>query len=708
MVRGHGRWFAFAMFALLCAACTSAGSHGESGGVGATPGRNVDLISRETLFEQPVIASPLLSPDGRWVSAVMPLNGVANFFVFPADDPGAARPVTHYEHRDVNPTDVSGNLTYFWTADGRHLVFLRDQDGDEKHHVMRVDIETGEIRDLTPIDGVKATIFSVSHQVPNEILVGMDDRQPGLFDLYRLNIETGERTLIERNEKYFVYFADNNLEPRIALSIEPTASGASLVQYYRAPGADWAKAEEFPLGAAQGEGDWPETFLGYGPDNRFARQIWTAGGDTDAVVEVDYDTGEQRVLARDARADIAEVLVHPQTNEVQAWVRHWTRREWVILDPALERDFAYLSSVRDGDLRIVSRSRDDRRWIVRYTLSDAPETFYIYERDRRRARLLFSTTPQLDGLPLVKMHPIVTPSSDGFELVSYYTLPFSADPDQDGEADAPVPFVVIIHGGPSDERAQFAFGPIIQMFGNRGYGVLYVNFRGSPGFGRRFMVAQNGEWGRAMSRDVDEQVAHIVADGLAIPDRVGVLGGSYGGYATLIAMTKSPETYACGVSLVGPSNLETFLANRPPEWSLDAWAVRIGDPRTAEGRALLRDRSPVYFADQARHPILIVQGANDRRVPPLESDQMVAALQQAGADVAYAYYPDEGHGLLRRPNLQSFYAMTEGFFAQCLGGRAEPIGDDLAQSSVEIRAGADLIPGLERALAERAAAQQGE
>ena len=685
-------------FLMACAACAAAGQEPSIRAQQAATRQGGDLITRETFFAQPVIASPLISPDGRWVSAVMPLDGVANFFVFPADDPAAARPVTRYPHRDVNPTDVSGNVTYFWTADGRSLVFLRDQDGNERHHVMRVDVETGEIQDLTPIDGVKVAIVGVSDQVPGEILVGMDDRQPGLYDLYRLNLETGARTLVERNEGFFAYFADNLLEPRLAMAIEPTETGAALTQYYRTAGAEWARVNAFPLGAAQGEGDWPESFLGYGPDNRFARQIWAAGGDTDAVVEVDYDSGEQRILARDPRADIAEVLVHPETSEVQAWVRHWTRREWVIVDPTLENDFAYLASVRDGDLRIVSRSRDDSRWIVRYTLSDAPETFYVYDRERRQASLLFSTTPGLDGLPLVKMHPIITRSSDGFELVSYYTLPFSADPEQDGTSNEAVPFVVIIHGGPSDERAQFAFGPIVQMFGNRGYGVLYVNFRGSPGFGRRFMTAQNGEWGRAMNRDVDEQVARIVSDGLAMPDRVGVIGGSYGGYATLIAMTKSPDVYACGVSLVGPSNLETFLANRPPEWSLDAWAARIGDPRTPEGVALLRDRSPVHFADRVRNPLLIVQGANDRRVPQSESDQMVAALQAGGAEVTYALYPDEGHGLLRRPNMLSFYALVDVFFGQCLGGRSEPLDGALSDSSVQIRFGAEYIQGLDDAL----------
>jgi len=667
------------------------------------PSAEPELIPRDTFFAQAQIMTPLLSPDGTMISAVMPLDGVRNFFVFPVDDPEARRPVTTYALRDVDPTDVSGNLTYFWTADSRSLVFLRDTDGDERHRVMRVDVETGEITDLTPIEGVRVRIFAKSDLLPSELLVGMDDRTPGMFDLYRLNVETGERTLIEQNDRFLHYVADNTLEPRVAIALEPTPSGIGLGQYYRPPGGEWRHVASFPLDGSGPEGDRPKRAVGFDPTNTFLRQIWSAGSNTDGVVEVNFDTGERRMLAQDPQVDIADVMVHPQTNEVQAWVRHFARREWVILDPDIQADMDFLAGVRDGDLRIESRSRDDTKWIVRYTLSDDPETFYLYDREANETQLLFTTTPLLEDLPLVKMQPIVTQSSDGFDLVSYYTLPLSADPEQDGTPDAPVPFVVIIHGGPSDERAQYAFSPLLQWFANRGYGTLYVNFRGSPGFGREFLQAQNGEWGRAMNRDIDEQVIHLIENGYAEDGAVAVIGGSYGGYSTLIAMTKSPGLYACGVSLVGPTNLETFLDNIPPEWSLDAWAVRIGDPRTEEGLALLRDRSPINFVDQVRSPIMIGQGANDRRVPQSEADQMVAALQENGVGVLYALYPDEGHGLLRQPNIRSFWALVDAYFGQCLGGRYEPVGDALDGSSLQVPAGADMIPGLETALASREA-----
>lgn len=660
------------------------------------------LISRETIFAPPAVEAPQLSPDGSMIAAVMPLNGVNNFFVFPADNPAARRPVTHYDLRDVDPTDVSGDLTYFWSADGRYLVFLRDQDGNEAEHIMRVDVSSGEIRDLTPFDGVRATVFSRSDLVPDEILVGIDDRRPGRRDLYRLNIVTGERRLIEKNDRFIGYFADNTLEPRTAITVERAEGGIAVTHYFRTRGEDWRRVGVFPLTGSGDGGDWPKRGLGFDEENRLLREIWSAGGDTDAVVEVDYASGETRVIARDSRVDIREALVDPRTHEVQAWVRHFTRREWVVLDPSIEADMGYLKGLRAGDLYIESRSRDDRRWVVRYTLANAPEVYYLYSRDTRTAQQLFVVTPALEGLSLVDMFPIVTRSSDGFDLVSYYSLPFSSDPDQDGRPDRAVPFVVLIHGGPSDERAEYGFSPFIQMLANRGYGVLYVNFRGSAGFGRAFLRAQNGEWGRAMTRDVDEQVRHMIDAGLADAAHIGVIGGSYGGFATLSAFTRSPDLYTCAISFVGPANLETFLANRPPEWSLDAWAARVGDPRTEEGRALLRERSPITSAHRVRGPLLVIQGANDRRVLQSESDQMVEAVRAHGAPVSYVIFTDEGHNLLRAPNIRAYNALVDVFFGNCLGGRTEPFGDDLANASVVAPVGADLVPGLREALPSRA------
>ncbi|HMB58846.1 MAG TPA: prolyl oligopeptidase family serine peptidase, partial [Xanthomonadales bacterium] len=351
----------------------------------------------------------------------------------------------------------------------------------------------------------------------------------------------------------------------------------------------------------------------------------------------------------------------------------------------------------EGDWRIVGRSDDDSTWIVEYMAADKPITFYRYNRASKSGERLFSSTPQLEGLPLSDMHPFVYTTDDGLPMVSYITLPPWTDPDGDGRPDEPVPVVAYIHGGPSDERALYAFGPIVHWLANRGYGFLFLNFRGSAGFGKAYMNAQKLEWGGKMHQDVLDQVEWAIEQGIADPDKVAILGGSYGGYETLVAMTMTPDVFACGIDIVGPSNLEIFM----PHWDEDRMGETIGDPRTEEGRAFLRSRSPINFAHQTRNPVLIAQGANDSRVPQEQSDTVVQKMQEAGAEVTYAVYPDEGHGFLRPANSMAFYAIIEVFLHECLGGRYEPITDQIEGSSVEVPVGAEHIPGLPEALAAR-------
>jgi len=266
--------------------------------------------------------------------------------------------------------------------------------------------------------------------------------------------------------------------------------------------------------------------------------------------------------------------------------------------------------------------------------------------------------------------------------------------------------VMIVHGGPGDERAQYGFFPLIQWLNNRGYAVMTVNFRGSPGFGKKFVNAEQLEWGGRMQDDLVDQAKWAVDHGVARQDGIALLGGSYGGYATLCGMTFTPDVFACGIDVVGPADLETFMSTIPKTWSLDHFAKRVGDPRTPEGRALLRSRSPIHYVNQVTKPLLIAQGSNDSRVPQAQSDRMARALDSLGVAVTYLVYPDEGHGFLRAENNRSFYAITDQFLAKCLGGRAAPITDQLEGSSVLVPVGAARIPGLEQALAHRPAAQK--
>lgn len=651
------------------------------------------LIPRQVYFAQPELRTPLLSPDGKYISAIRPLGGVMNIFVASVDNPRDWRPVTNYTDRDVNPTNVSGTPTMFWTKDSRYIVFLRDHNGDERHHALRVDVKTGEILDLTPGSDVRAVDCTApvtflgcigGAQKDHEVLIGIYGSNPAFYDLYWIDASTGEKHLAFKNDKFITMITDSVFEPRIGIAFE----NGGVAAYLRGHGEEWKLFENY------GPNGPPSRFVNFNATGDKMRLLSSEGRDKQALIELDIKTKARRLFVQDKEADLSDALIKPTTGEIEAYVRNWIRPEYVALDPHVAKSLKALKKVVDGSPTILSRSDDDNLWLVKYTLSDAPESVYLFDRKTEKATKLFTLTPALEKVPLSKMHPLKVRTSDGFTFISYYSLPLALDPRQIGRPSSPAPFVTIIHGGPSDERASWAFSPIGQWLNNRGYGVLFVNFRGSLGFGRKFMDAKNHEWGGKMNRDIDEQVERLIRERIADPKHVGVMGGSYGGFATLTAITKRPDLYTCAVDVVGPANLETFIANRPPEWMLDQLATEVGDPRTPEGVALLKARSPINFVQNVKGPILIVQGSNDRRVPKAESDLMASALDKQGVKVTYLLYSDEGHGLLRAPNTASFAAVAEVFWSGCLGGRAQPIEGPFAGSSLQVPLGAERIPGL--------------
>jgi len=404
---------------------------------------------------------------------------------------------------------------------------------------------------------------------------------------------------------------------------------------------------------------------------------------------------------------VDDVLLHPTSYAVQAASATFERRHWEVLDDSIRRDFEYLGTVADGELDVLSRTLDDRRWIVRFDIADGPYGYYLYDRDARSAKLLFTYRPDLEQETLARMHPEIVISRDGLELVSYLTLPVDSDPDGDGRPRQALPMVLLVHGGPWG-RDYWGFQEYPQWLANRGYAVLSVNYRGSTGLGKNFVNAGDLEWAGKMHDDLIDAVEWAIAEGIADRSRTAIMGGSYGGYATLVGLTFTPETFACGVDIVGPSNLLTLLESIPPYWepAIELFATRVGDPRTEDGRQLLTERSPLTHVDQIQKPLLIGQGANDPRVKQQESDQIVAAMQSKGIPVTYALFPDEGHGFARPENNLAFNALTESFLGACLGGRVEPIGEDLAGSSIVVTSGADRIAGLEGLLDQRDAEPQ--
>ena len=650
-----------------------------------TTGEVPPLIPRQLLFGNPDKASAQISPDGANISWLAPLEGVLNVWVAPADNPAAARPVTRDTGRGIR--------IYGWAYTAAHIIYLQDVGGDENWRLYAVQLASREILDLTPLENIHAQIQEASPQHPGQLLVGLNDRDAQFHDLYRIDLTTGERSLVLQNDGFAGFVTDDDF--RVRFAVRMTADG----------GAEYLEKAD--------SGDW-KPFITVGPEDslttmpvgfdRSGETLYltdSRGRDTAALKSVHLPSGIETILAAADRADVSDTLSHPTEKTVQAVAFTAERKEWQVLDAAIAADLAFLATVADGDLEVLSRTLDDRCWIVAYLLDDGPVRYYRYLREKREAQFLFTNRAALEGLPLVKNHPATLPARDGLNLVCYYSLPREADPDSAGRPRQPLPLALLVHGGPW-ARDEWGYNPVFQLLANRGYAVLSVNFRGSTGFGKGFINAGNREWGGKMHDDLLDAVQWAVDQGIADPARVAILGGSYGGYAALVGMTFTPEVFACGVDIVGPSNLITLMNTIPPYWQpqIDLFTSRVGDYRTEEGREFLLTRSPLTYADHIRRPLLIGQGANDPRVKQSESDQIVAAMQEKNIPVSYILYPDEGHGFARPENNLSFFAVTEAFLAAHLGGRYEPLGADLTGSSLTAPAGAEYVPGLAAALAE--------
>jgi dipeptidyl aminopeptidase/acylaminoacyl peptidase len=644
-----------------------------------------ELIPREVLFGNPDKITVRLSPDGTRISYLASVYGVLNVWVGPADDPDSAKPVT-------NDTD-RGIRIYFWAYTNEHILYLQDQAGDENWRVYSVNLETGQTTDLTPLEGVQARIQAVSQKFPEEILISLNDRDPTLHDIYRINITTGEKSLVMENEGFVGFTTDDEYNVRFAERLTP--DGGNEISQATEDGG-WELFMDIAMEDLLTTG-----IVGFDKTGTILYMIDSRNRNTAAFFTMDLETGEQTLIAEDPHADTSNLMIHPTEKIVQAVAFTYERRHWQIIDESIADDLAYLKTVADGDVEVVSRTLDDEYWMVAYVLDDGPIQYYRYDRGEKSAEFLFTHRKALEGLSLAKMHPVVIKSRDGLDLVSYYTLPIGSDSDLDGYPDEPLPMVLFVHGGPW-ARDNWGYNSVHQWLANRGYAVLSVNFRSSTGFGKAFINAGNLEWGGKMHDDLIDAVNWTVQEKIAEPNQVAIMGGSYGGYATLWGMTNTSDTFACGVDIVGPSNLTTLFETIPPYWEpqIELFATRMGDARTEDGRAFLAGRSPLTYVDQIEKPLLIGQGANDPRVKQAESDQIVQAMQDANIPVTYLLFTDEGHGFARPENRLSFYAVTDAFLAEHLGGRYEPIGDDFEGSSIIVQSGAEEVPGLAEAIAD--------
>lgn len=653
------------------------------------PREDKSVISRSVLFGNPDRVSVRISPDGKQLMFLSAVDGIMNIWVGPASDPGAAKPVTHEKERNIRSA--------FWAYTNDVVLYLNDKKGDENWHVFSVDLKNkNEVKDLTPIEGVAAQIENVSDKHPNEAVIGLNDRDKKNHDLYQVNIRTGEKKLLQKNEAGYAEITTDN-DFKVRLATQNTKDGG--LEIFEPDGKGGFKSfTTIPY-----EDSMTTNVVGFNAAGDKLYIIDSRQRNTAALTVLDMKSRKGTMLAEDAKADIRGVVMHPKTHTVQAAYSAYERTKFQAIDPAIKADFDFLKGVDKGDLMVVSRSLDGQKWTVGYLLDNGPVNFYLYESGKKpKATFLFSHQKSLTGLPLVAMHPRVIQSRDGLSLVNYLSLPKASDPDGDGVPDKALPMVLFVHGGPW-ARDSWGYNPYHQWLANRGYAVLSVNYRGSTGFGKAFVNAANKEWAGKMHDDLIDSVNWAVSQKIADKSKVAIMGGSYGGYATLVGLTFTPDTFACGVDIVGPSNLMTLLQTIPPYWTpmIEMFTARVGDHRTEEGRTFLNSRSPLNFVDRIQRPLLIGQGANDPRVKQSESDQIVKAMNAKNIPVTYVLFSNEGHGFAQPENRTAFNAVAETFLAQCLGGVYEPVGKDFKGSAIAVPNGADQVYGLKEALSAK-------
>jgi dipeptidyl aminopeptidase/acylaminoacyl peptidase len=617
----------------------------------------VPLIPREILFGNPERLRPEISPDGKRLMFLAPdERNVLQVWV---------RTLGRQDDRVLTADEKRGIRIAFWAYDGEHLLYMQDADGDENWHLYAVNLASGNVRDLTPFPGIQALPVAVSPEVPHEVLVAMNREAPTRHDVYRVDLRSGTATLDTSNPGSVVgWTADRLLVVRAARSTRP--DGGFDMSVRDTADAPWRTVRQWTADEDGG----PVAFSADG-----ATLYFTGNHDANArrLLALEIATGRERVLAEDSEYDLADVLIHPTRRTLEAVSFYRERLQWQVLDPDVEADLQTLVTAARGDLHVISRDLDET-WVLSTVTDAGPVAYSTYRRSTRTVSPLFSAQPKLEGLPLAPMRPISYSARDGLTIHGYLTTPVET-PARD------LPTVLLVHGGPWG-RDVWGFDPHAQWLANRGYAALQLNFRGSAGYGKQFLHAGDREWAGKMHDDLIDGVNWLVGQGIADKRRIAIMGGSYGGYAALVGLTFTPEVFAAGVAIVGPSSLVTLIRTIPPYWTplKGIFKRRVGDVESEE--AFLNSRSPLFFADRIQAPLLIAQGANDPRVKQSESEQIVAACRRSGKPVEYVLYTDEGHGFARPENRLHFYALAEAFLAKHLGGRCEPPGTIEGHSGV--------------------------
>ncbi|HEX8503958.1 MAG TPA: alpha/beta fold hydrolase [Hymenobacter sp.] len=661
----------FLALGLFLTLATPQAAFAQAAKTGAQPA----LIDRELLFGDPEISGAQLSPDGKFLSFIKPYNGTRNIWVKGLNEAfDKARPMTNDQARPVRG--------YFWSRDGKYLLYSQDKGGDENFNIYAVNpaetLPAGQAvpaaRDLTGLKGVRVIIFNVPLTDPNTLFIGLNDRDKAWHDLYKLNLTTGEKTLVrQNNDRIGSWEFDWNDQLRLASRSNQDGS------------TEWLRVEGDKLTPFYKTTIDEQSYVAaFAKDNRRVYLVTNLGQGRDLaeIVLLDPATGKEEPYQTDPlkRVDVGSLAVSEKTHEpiFVSFEDDRMRRVWK--DKEFEKDFKAVSSQLPGlDVNPVSNTTDERLWLLSASSATQPSVAYLFDRQTKQLTKQYETRPKLKSADLADMKVVRYKSSDGLEIAAYLTLP-------KGKAAKNLPVIIFPHGGPW-ARDTYGFNAYHQFLANRGYAVLSPNFRASTGYGKKFLNAGNNEWGQKMQDDLTWGVKYLVAQGIADPRHVGIMGGSYGGYATLAGVTFTPDLYAAGVAIVAPSNLVTLLTTIPPYWEAvrQQFYRRMGDPNTEAGKAQLLRQSPLTAADKIKTPLLVVQGANDPRVNKAEADQIVVALRDRNYPVQYICAPDEGHGFARPVNNMAMLAASEKFLSGHLGGRfQESMSPAVAQRLKEI------------------------
>lgn len=621
------------------------------------------IIDRELIFGNPEIAAAQLSPNGKFIAFVKPWKDTRNVWVKKTEEPFSSAHLLTTETK----RPVAG---FLWSRDSKYILYLKDNDGDENFNVHAVDpaapapagADAPPSRDLTGLKGVRVMLYSVPKTDPDAVYIGLNDRDKAWHDLYKLKISTGEKTLLRKNtEKIAQWFFDRKGNLRLALR---TADNGDQEILRVDPNAF---TKVYSCGVFDSCGP-----VRYHKDGKRV-YIETNKGDLDLVELALFDPDTQKLEKVESdplnRVDFGNAVFSEVTDDLVLTTYTDERSRRYFKDKKLEADYQWLQKKLPGrEIGLGSHTEDETLWIIASNGDTEPGETYLFDRKNRKLTLQYRIWEKLPRESLASMKPVRYKSSDGLEIPAYLTLP-------KGVPGKGLPAIVIPHGGPW-ARDQWGYNPIAQFFANRGYAVLMPNFRGSTGYGKKFLNAGNGEWGRKMQDDVTWGVRYLIAEGVADPNRVGILGGSYGGYTTLAGVAFTPDVYRAAVDIVGPSNLITLLEAIPPYWEAGKKIMfsRMADPNTPEGKAWLAERSPLNSANKIRTPLMVVQGANDPRVNKAEADQIVIALRDRKFTVEYLLAPDEGHGFARPVNNMAMFMAIEKFLATHLDGRYQQGG----------------------------------